>query len=219
MITKQICKRCGNTISVLQDGFQFYRTDAYNGSNLYENQCVCPYCGTINNFSENNKYSGLKFSRKSILRSFAYSMFGWFLFGYVAAITSIKFPADFKNLGIVLQQQYIKEMTTFPWLYGLICIGFALLNIVILYSLIKSRYEFDFISQNDLMPIGQIVTMFQTLLIFIIISLCSSYFILPQIIPENLILNTTIVRLFLGGFSGALASSWSHGMFFRECRK
>jgi NhaP-type Na+/H+ or K+/H+ antiporter len=219
MINEHTCRICGSTISVYMDNFQFYRTDVYSGTNLYTNQYVCPNCGAVNDPLKNNKYLGtLEFTKKSILLSIIYSIFGWFCLGYVIALASIAIPADFKNMELVSQQNYLKEMWSFPWLYGLICIGFAILNVVVLFILVKSRYEFDFISQNNLMPIGQSITMLQSLVIFTILSLCVSYFIIPKIILGELILNAVSVRLFLGVISGALASSWTHRMFFKVCR-
>lgn len=218
MISKQICRRCGNTISVLNDGFQFYRTDAYNRYNSDSDQFICPYCGAINDQIV-RKYRKFNLTRKSIIRSITYSVFGWFIFGFLVPVASISTPDGFQDWEKVLQQNYSNEMWSFILYYESICIGLALLNIFVITILLTNRIKSDFISYNDLMPIGQSITMFQTLIIFVIINLCLSYFIIPVIVPKTLVLNTLSLRLTISGITGALASSWTHGIFFRECRK
>lgn len=218
MITKQICRRCGNTVSIMHDGLEFYRTDAYNVHNSDSDQFICPYCGAINE-QVVSKYGKFNLTRKSIIRSVIYSVFGWIIFGFLVPVASISTPEGFQDWEKVLQQNYSNEMWSFVLFYEQICVGLALLNMFILTIIVKNRYKSDLISFNDLMPIGQIISMFQLLISFVLINLCLSFFIIPIIVPKTLVLNSLSLRLTISGITGALASSWTHVMFFRECRK
>jgi hypothetical protein len=218
MITKQICRRCGITISVLKDGFQFHRTDTYNQYNSDSDQFICPYCGAINEQLA-HKYGKFNFTRKSIIRSTIYSVCGWLIFGFLVPVASISTPKGFQDWEKVLQQNYSNEMWSFILYYESIYLGLAFLNMFIIIITIKNRYKSDLISFNELMPIVQIISMLQLLTSFVLINLCLSFFIIPIIVPKTLVLNSLSVRLTISGITGALAGSWTHGMFFRECRK
>jgi hypothetical protein len=231
MITTILCWKCAYKISVLKKTYfklNHFISDDSENSDLCKSRVICPFCGNVNEYSQNNEFNvSFKLTKKAIINSFIFSSLFWIFLNYVVAFISVANLNDVYDVKLLIQEKSVNKILTFPWLYSAVGILLGMFNIALLVMLTRGYFDFfcnfqfinEFNTRSEEMPIGQPVRIKQTGIFFIIISIIIAYFILPLTISSEFELRSIPIRLITGGIAGLLANNWSYNMFFIVCRK